>query len=261
MKTIAELLAWYREETLLCHVLNCTRAFLHTWPEKVLTEKDIEAYVKLANRHKQGEPLAYILGHAHFWDHEFLVNVHTLIPRPETEILIETLLSILPDFPLKIVDVGTGSGIIACTLSLERKQWEIFATDISPEALAVAQENAKRLNAKVQFLQGDFLSPLNAEVDVIVSNPPYIAQNDPHLKDLQHEPQGALVSGETGLEAFEKIISQSQHHLKSGGVLAFEHGYDQDLKNIMQSYFRDIITVRDLAGHPRVTLGKKNGKH
>lgn len=283
MKTIAELLAWHKSESLLCHVLNCSRAYLYTWPQKELKAEEIQEYVALVARLKAGEPLAYILGEQAFWSHDFLVNSHTLIPRPETEILIEKLLLILPPTPLNIADVGTGSGIIACTLALERPQWQMFATDISVEALAVAKINAQRLNVNINFLQANFLDPVIASaakqsknesenldcfaalamtrgLDAIISNPPYIAKNDPHLADLRYEPQNALVSGETGLEAFEKIIEQSEHYLKPNGLLAFEHGFDQGpaLRNLLK-HFKEVVTYPDLSGHERVTMGRKNG--
>lgn len=273
MKTVAQLLAYGQEhlaamenprletQILLAHTLGCERATLYAWPEKLIEEKSIEVFLALIARRKAHEPIAYLLGCKEFWSQEFLVTPHTLIPRPETELLIEKVLENLPAGPLNLVDAGTGSGIIACTLASLRPQWHITAIDICPQALSIAQKNACKLNvSNISFLEGDWLQAVGEQrFTAIVSNPPYLNAEDPHLKALAYEPQTALVSGPTGLEAFETMIDQAPDHLISEGYLIFEHGFDQasKIRNLLaQANFTEIHTYRDLAGCERVTVGK-----
>jgi release factor glutamine methyltransferase len=273
MKTVKECLDWAKQtlaihdnpdlesQLLLGHILQKERAWLYTWPEIAVTAAQASAFEEIVNQRKQGMPIAYILGYKEFWSHNFKVSEHTLIPRPETELLIETLLTHLPTDLQCVVDVGTGSGIIACTLALARPTWQLIATDTSANALEIAKENAKNLQCtNIEFRQTEWLMGFEGmQCDAIVSNPPYIKANDPHLieGDLPFEPKEALVPGETGLEAFEILIQQSKGCLKPKGLLAFEHGFDQSqalTQLFTKAGFVEINTLSDLAGIARVTF-------
>ncbi|MFN3234543.1 MAG: peptide chain release factor N(5)-glutamine methyltransferase [Gammaproteobacteria bacterium] len=249
-------------EILLSHVLSVGRAALIAHSEKNLLSSQEKTFEEFVLRCHKGEPVAYILGEKSFWESEFKVTQATLIPRPETECLVETVLSMFSeDVAVRIVDLGTGCGAIACSIAKARPFWQVDATDVSKEALAVANENAQRLGlANVTFYNGSWCEALASDVyyDAIVSNPPYIAENDPHLDALQYEPQGALVSGREGLDAIGQIVSESPRHLKSSGLILLEHGYDQAtaVQSILQSQgFVDVKTLKDLAGLDRVTMG------
>jgi release factor glutamine methyltransferase len=274
------------KEILLAEVLKVTRAHLHTWPEKNLDESHLKNFLELLSRRVQGEPIAYITGHREFWSLDLIVTPDVLIPRHETELLVELVLQ-LSCHPLchsreggnpfqidsrllgndrdgkdKIIaDLGTGSGAIALAIAHEKPNWIIHATDASPAALAVAKQNAKRLNIKnIIFHQGNWCEALpNIKFDAIISNPPYIAENDDHLTqgDLRFEPHSALVSAEDGLRDISQIIFQSRNHLKSGGLVLLEHGYQQ-AKNIAGIFEKARYTSTeahlDLAGLERVTV-------
>lgn len=275
MQTIQQNLQWGTETLktlpdarheamiLLAAVLHCDKAYLMTWPEKMLESAQQKAYEALITRRQAGEPVAYILGKKAFWDWDVIVTPDTLIPRPETELLIEQVLAVLPQTACNVVDIGTGSGIIACTLAKERPLWQILATDCSQAALSVAQENAQNLQCtNVTLQKSDWCDDLKLNnYDAIISNPPYIPENDPHPQqgDCRFEPASALIGGKTGLEAFQHLIPQAKQHLKPGGWIFFEHGFDQSsaLQNILKNHgYTDIKTVSDLAGKPRVTLGQ-----
>lgn len=275
MKSLAELRQWGYEalsrnadsrvdaDVLLCFALQCDKAYLMTWPEKMLPSVEQKHYESLIKRRQQGEPVAYIIGKKAFWDWEVLVTPETLIPRPETELLIEQTLSLLPITTCQIADIGTGSGVIACTLAKIRPNWQIVGIDSSAEALSVAGQNVhhQKLN-NVQLQRGYYCDALKAHFyDAIISNPPYIPESDPHLAqgDLRFEPQSALVPGKTGLEAYEAMVPAGKKCLKDGGWLLFEHGFDQDqaLADLLKYHgYSDIQTIEDLAGQPRVTVGK-----
>lgn len=219
-------------ETLLAAALDRPRSYLFTWPERVPEPEPFARFAAWLNRRQTGEPVAYILGRREFWSLELEVTPDTLIPRPETELLVERALEHLPaDRPVTVADLGTGSGAIALALARERPQARIVATDRSPAALTVARRNAQRLNiSNVEFRAGDWCEPLADErFDLIASNPPYVATTDPHWQSgaLRFEPSSALLAGDDGLAALRLIILQAPAYLKTGGWLVLEHGYDQ----------------------------------
>lgn len=276
MTTVAEELAWARcllngkehllldAQVLLSYVLQCDRVKIMTWPETQLSRAHQEQFRQLLGRRLQNEPIAYLVGEKEFWSHSFSVTPDTLVPRPDTEKLVEVVLDTLPNEPMTVVDVGTGSGVIACILAIERPNWQVIGSDVSQGALDVAKLNSERHNiTNVNWIYSRWLEAFeNEQFDVIVSNPPYLRADDEHLQqgDLSFEPIGALVSGRTGFEAFEQIIAQSAKCLKKGGLLAFEHGYDQASQVqalLAKSYFTDISTHKDLSGHSRVTIGMR----
>ncbi len=251
-------------QLLLAKVLGCERIKLITWPEQAVSEEQTAFYRALIERRLLREPLAYIIGTKEFWSLNLKVNSHVLVPRPDTELLVETVLAQLPKEKLTILELGTGSGVIACALAHERPTWQVFATDISSDALTVATENAKALQLfNISFMQSNWFEAIPQQaVAAIISNPPYLSHHDPHLKeDLLHEPQSALVSGITGLEAYEAIIANAQDYLVPGGLLAFEHGYEQATaiqQLLIKAGYIEVLTVTDLAGLPRVTFARKS---
>lgn len=217
---------------LLQQVLKKPRAWLLAHPEAALEPEQQGAYTAMLERRLQGEPLAYILGEREFYSLKFRVTPATLIPRPETELLVELALQRMPEGqPLRVLDLGTGSGAIALSIAHHRPMAEVVAVDASAAALAVARENAVRLGIRnVNFMQGEWYAPLGAQrFDLIVSNPPYVAENDPHLQqgDLRFEPPSALASGADGLNDIRRIVADAGAHLERGGWLLLEHGYDQ----------------------------------
>lgn len=251
-------------QLLLAKVLGCERIKLITWPEQAVSEEQTALYRAYIERRLQREPLAYIAGTKEFWSLNLKVNSHVLVPRPETELLVETVLAQLPKEKLTLLELGTGSGAIACALAHERPTLQVFATDISSDALAIATENAKALQLlNISFMQSNWFEAIPRQaVAAIISNPPYLSHHDPHLKeDLLHEPQSALVSGITGLEAYEAIIANAQDYLVHSGLLAFEHGYEQATaiqQLLIKAGYIEVSTVTDLAGLPRVTFARKS---
>ncbi len=252
-------------EILLSQILEKNRTYLRAWPETVLPQELIEEFNLLISIRKQGCPVAYLVRTREFWSREFHVTPDVLIPRPETELLVELALKrIPPHTPCQILDLGTGSGIIAITLATERPQASIIATDISPAALEVAKLNAVRHQVEtVIFYQSAWFDDVpSGQFDLILSNPPYLAEHDPHLHsgDLRFEPQHALVAGKTGLEDIANIAENACHRLNPGGYLLLEHGYEQGLsvRNLLvNSGYSNIETFEDLAGLPRVTMGQR----
>ncbi|MCK5872371.1 MAG: peptide chain release factor N(5)-glutamine methyltransferase [Methylococcales bacterium] len=252
-------------EVLLCFVLKKPRTHLRAWPEKTLNLKEITVFKQLISRRSEGEPIAYLTGHREFWSRDFTINNHVLIPRADTELLIELSLAQIPnDKPTKILDLGTGSGIIGITLALERPYTKIIATDMSADSLKVAQKNATTHKVEnILFQHSDWFSEIKPQqFDLIVSNPPYIAENDPHLKqgDLRFEPQHALVSKNNGLSDISVIVKSALRYLKPQGTLLLEHGYDQQpaVEEIFKhAWYQNIQIQTDLARHPRVVLGQK----
>ncbi len=246
-------------ELLLVHVLGKPRSWLIAHADDVLDDAQIAAFEALVQRRHHGEPVAYITGRRGFWSLELEVTPATLIPRPETELLVELALQRLP-VAGRIVDLGTGSGAIALAIARERPQARVMATDASPAALAVAQRNATRLGlARVSFSHGDWFAPLAGErFDLIVSNPPYIEADDPHLDqgDLRFEPASALASGPDGLDDIRRIVEGARTHLEPGGWLMMEHGWNQGdaVRNVLSTAgYSDVFTAQDLEQRDRVS--------
>ena len=232
---------------LLGLAINKTQEQLFANLDYALNSSEFKKFFSLVDERKNGKPFAYIKGSQGFYEHEFLVSTSTLIPRPETELLIDIAIDNLDsEKKIKVLDLGTGSGIIAITLSNHRPKWEVSACDQSSEALSVAKLNAK---SPIDFYCGSWFNPLpKKKFDLIVSNPPYISKKDPHLKDLRFEPMEALVSGNDGLEDIRLIISQSPQYLNKGGLLLLEHGYDQKdrIIELLGDSFKNIKTFKDL---------------
>ena len=255
-------------ELLLTRALDITRARLIAHPELAAAAEQNSTYLRSLERRLAGEPVAYILGEREFYGHVFSVSRDVLIPRPETELLVDLALSRLePDRPLKVLDLGTGSGAVAIAIALHRPNVRIVATDESPASLAVANINAERLlgealQEQFQLVRSDWFEQVGGiRFDLIVSNPPYVAETDPHLDvgDIRFEPARALVSGRKGLDALSKIIGEAPEHLKSGGWLLCEHGYDQAeaVRQLLeQAGFSQLLAEHDLAGATRVSGGR-----
>lgn len=251
-------------ELLLGEASGLGRAQLLAWPDAPLAMDARRRLTALVERRGRGEPIAYILGRQGFWTLDLEVTPATLIPRPETELLVEIALARLPpQAQLLVADLGTGSGAIAAALASERPTWTLIATDRSRRALDIARANARRLGlANMLTLAGDWLSPFApGTLDAVLSNPPYVRADDPHLSrgDLRFEPRSALAAGADGLGAIRRIAAQAPDRLKPGGLLALEHGFDQGaaVRGLLaQAGLVGALTLRDLAGHERVTLAK-----
>jgi len=260
--------ARYEAELLLLHALQRDRAWLFAHGADPADEVLQAAYATLVSRRAAGEPIAYITGSRGFWTLDLQVTPATLIPRPETERLVELALERLPaDMPLHVADLGTGSGAIALAIASERPQARVLATDASEAALAVAQGNA-RAHAldNVAFVQGNWFAPLAGQrFDLIASNPPYIEAGDAHLSqgDLRFEPASALASGADGLDDIRRIVGQAPAHLIPGGWLLLEHGFDQGdgVRALLEKAgFVEVQTAQDLETRDRVTLGQWTGQ-
>lgn len=249
-------------DLLLMHAMQKSRAQLFANPDAILSKEELQQINILLKRRLAGEPIAYLIGSQPFWTMDLIVTTDTLIPRPETECLVEWILHHVPthdDF--HVADLGTGTGAIAIALGLEKKSWQIDAVDESQEVLAIARKNAVKHGAKnVSFYLSNWCDGLpKKNYDVIVSNPPYVAENDPHLTQLQFEPQTALVSGTDGLNAITHIVSQAKSCLKPGGYLVIEHGYDQSEKVAAlfeNTGLTDVKSHHDLSDVPRFVTGK-----
>lgn len=249
---------------LLAHALGKSRTWIYTWPERTATKSQVRHFRQLLAQRCQGTPIAHLTGRREFWSFELEVTPDTLIPRPDTELLVATILERHPSQPsLRVLDLGTGTGAIALALALERPDWQITATDRSAAALAVARRNGNRLNvSNLRWEEGDWFAALSelTPFDLIVSNPPYVAKGDPHLQqgDVRHEPLSALAAGPDGLDDLCLIITQSPKHLVPGGTLLVEHGYDQgqSVRELFHAAgFAQVETLKDLGGNDRVTLG------
>jgi release factor glutamine methyltransferase len=249
---------------LLCHVLGCSPGHLIAWPDKQLSPHQAMQFEQILQQRLEGRPVAYITGEREFWSLSLKVTSDVLIPRPETETLVELVLEKFSSSPaLTVADLGTGSGAIACALAVERPAWNIIATDSSGEALDIARHNASvHKLGNIRFVHGQWLEPLTGlDFDLIISNPPYIAIDDPHLAqgDVRFEPEAALASGKQGMDAIRHLAQQAGQRLKAGGWLIVEHGYDQQqpvYDCFLQGGFEDILQLTDLAGQPRVTAGR-----
>lgn len=249
-------------ELLLAHVLGKPRSYLCTWPEHEPSAEQVAAFQALLARRCQGEPVAYLLGRQGFWSLQLIVAPHTLIPRPDTELLVETALQLLPATPLAALDLGTGSGAIALALASERPAWRLTGVDRIDEAVALAERNRAALQLdNASFQPSHWFSALGGQrFALIVSNPPYIRSDDQHLSqgDVRFEPASALVAGRDGLTDLREIIAQAPDHLEHGGWLLLEHGYDQAAavrELLLARGFAQVESRRDLGGHERISLG------
>lgn len=252
-------------ELLVAHALGRDRAWLHAHATDAVAIAQVERVDEAAQRRARGEPVAYIIGRRGFWTLDLAVTPDVLIPRPETELLVECALARTPaDAAIDLVDLGTGSGAVALAIAKERPRARVLATDASRAALAVARGNAQRLRLpNVEFAAGDWFDAIgNRTFDLIVSNPPYIAAGDPHLGrgDLRFEPAAALSSGADGLDAIRAIVRGASARLAAGGWLLLEHGFDQGdavRELLARGGLIDIATMRDLEGRERVSAGRK----
>lgn len=249
-------------EVLLAHVLQQTRSYLHTWPERELSQAQVATYDRLITARANGQPVAHLLGEREFWSLPLQVNASTLIPRPDTEILVETCLHLAIGASASVLDLGTGTGAIALALKSERPQWRVIAVDNAADAVALARLNAERLALEVQIKQSDWFAQLpQQKFDLIVSNPPYIAADDPHLQqgDVRFEPHSALVAAATGFADLETIIDQAPDYLSKGGWLVLEHGWQQAERCrelFIARGFHAVESRRDYANLDRITLGR-----
>jgi len=243
------------------------RAYLLTWPEKILSEGQISQFEYLITQRLEGRPIAHLMGYREFWGLELKVNASTLIPRPDTEIIIDTVLELYQDKldkPLNALDLGTGTGAIALALKSECPAWQLDAVEYDKAAFELAKLNSSRLNLPVDVYHGSWFEPLPElnSYHLIVSNPPYIDEQDPHLTqgDVRFEPKSALTAENDGLADIEVIVDKSRCYLQQNGYLVIEHGYQQgqSVQAIFQQYpeFTDIQTREDLAGQPRITLAR-----
>jgi len=286
--SINELLQYWRElevvsdtarldaELMLCDILQVDRTYLYTWSERLPTDEQVEKFLTHLARRKSGEPIAYILGQREFWSFMLEVNSSTLIPRPETELLVELALTLelaaksSARDHIRVLDLGSGTGAISLALASERPNWSVLGVDINADAVELAIRNQKKIGmTNVEFLQSDWFSAIGTQAplrgdcfDLIVSNPPYVAQSDPNLAvgDVRFEPRQALISGADGLDDIRKIIKDCNEYLLPGGWLILEHGYNQgaSVRELFSIYlYENIKTERDLAELERVTMAMK----
>ena len=269
LSSLADISAKLESEILLAYVIQKPRSYLYTWPELALESHQLTQFQSLIERRSFGEPVAYITGQREFWGLPLKVSPATLIPRPETERLVEIALQHIPENePWQIADLGTGRGALALAIASERPRCQVIATDISGDALRIAEQNRDNLQlGKVRFVQGRWFEPLSdIRFNLVVSNPPYVAEKDPHLLegDLRFEPQQALSSGPDGLDAIREILGTAKTHIKPGAWLILEHGYDQGngvIALFEQHGFDHIICYPDYAERERATAGQMITDH
>jgi release factor glutamine methyltransferase len=251
-------------ELLLAHSLGKDRTYLFTWSDRLVTEKEALTFKALFSRRLEGEPIAYILERQAFWDLNLKTADHTLIPRADTETLIEWVLELADSLPdqARVIDLGTGTGAIALSLAHEFSHWDVQGVDLVPQAVELAQYNAKLNNLdQVRFFQSSWFDRVDDRFDLIVSNPPYIDPEDEHLSqgDVRFEPLSALVADNKGLADLELIADQSRTYLLEGGWLLMEHGYDQQQavqQLLIGLGYQQVSTRIDLGGNPRITGGQ-----
>lgn len=250
-------------QVLLAHVLGKTRTWLYAWPDHELDAEQQSRFEDICLLRAQGQPVAYLTGKREFWKLELQVSPAVLIPRPETELLVELALQLLPAEKANVADLGTGSGAIALALACERNGWNVVATELHSQALAVAQGNAQQLNlTNLVLLSGNWCEPLRDNTyHLMVSNPPYVDADDPHMQqgDVRFEPRTALVAANHGLADIEVIAQQARAKLLPGGYLLLEHGWQQGaaVRNILEQLgYTGVETCRDYGGRDRVTLGR-----
>ena len=250
-------------DALLCHLLACRRSYLMTWPERELDAAQQATLQAWLDRRLAGEPIAHLIGEREFWSLPLKVSPATLIPRPDTEVLVEQALARLPAGPCALLDLGTGTGAIALALKSERPDADVWAVDRMPDAAALARANSAALGLPIEVRDGSWFEPLSdaPRFAMIVSNPPYIDGADPHLEegDVRFEPRSALVAGEQGLADIRLIIAGAPAHLCPGGWLLLEHGWEQGAavrQLLLQQGYCQVETVRDYGDNERVTLGR-----
>ncbi|WP_071913147.1 peptide chain release factor N(5)-glutamine methyltransferase [Aeromonas sp. SCS5] len=250
-------------DVLLCHLLDCRRSYLMTWPERELDAAQQATLQTWLVRRLNGEPIAHLVGEREFWSLPLKVSPATLIPRPDTEVLVEQALAKIPQGPCAVLDLGTGTGAIALAIKSERPELDVWAVDRMADAAALARENSAALGLPIEVRDGSWFAPLDEQAPrfaVIVSNPPYIDGADPHLEqgDVRFEPRSALVADEAGLADIRHIATHASAHLHSEGWLLLEHGWDQGMavRQLLQDLgYRSVTTVRDYGENERVTLG------
>ncbi|MDW4560528.1 MULTISPECIES: peptide chain release factor N(5)-glutamine methyltransferase [Aeromonas] len=250
-------------DALLCHLLACRRSYLMTWPERELDADQQATLQAWLDRRLAGEPIAHLIGEREFWSLPLKVSPATLIPRPDTEVLVEQALARLPAGPCALLDLGTGTGAIALALKSERPDADVWAVDRMPDAAALARANSAALGLPIEVRDGSWFEPLAdaPRFDMIVSNPPYIDGADPHLEegDVRFEPRSALVADEQGLADIRLIVAGAPAHLCPGGWLLLEHGWEQGAlvrQLLLQQGYCQVETVRDYGDNERVTLGR-----
>lgn len=245
---------------LLCHVLGVAREYLVAHPEAPVDAPARSRFDQCVAQRLGGMPLAYLVGHQEFHGHRFAVSPAVLVPRPDTELLVDTAIALLTGRAgARVLELGTGSGCIAISLSLARQDLYVVATDRSMAALQVARRNQSELGANVQFVSSDWMLAIAGTWDLVIANPPYIAEGDAHLDALGFEPATALTSGPDGLLDLGRIAHQAPARLAPGGRLLVEHGYDQGpavRRLLAEAGFEEVATLRDLAGHERICVGK-----
>ncbi|MFT5235173.1 MAG: release factor glutamine methyltransferase [Shewanella sp.] len=250
-------------EVMLLHIIHKQRGYLYTWPDERLTSDQIIEYTKMVARRVIGTPIAHIVGEREFWSLPFMVNPTTLIPRPDTEILVETALNLPLAETAKVLDLGTGTGAIALSLAYEKPQWQITAVDKIIEAVALAKANRAQLKLpQVEIVQSDWFDSISCyDFDLIVSNPPYIDETDAHLGegDVRFEPHSALTASEHGFADLYHIAECARDYLKPGGYLLLEHGFGQAIQlrdKMIELGYENVATVRDFGSNDRCTLGR-----
>lgn len=249
----------------MAHCLGKSRSYLMTWPDQVLSKTELDCFHDLVHRRLQPQPVAYLIGKREFYSMEFETTPATLVPRPETELLVDTVLEKIAGLNApKVLELGTGTGAIALAIKQHSPQCQVVATDVHPQTLAVAQSNAQKFGLEIEFVESDWYQGLGhrQSFDIIVSNPPYIAADDPYLHqgDLPAEPVAALCSGQSGLEALRLIILGASRYLKAGGWLILEHGFGQAeavAQLLSQQGYAQITLFRDFNDLPRMSIGQK----